>query len=241
MIQPFFLYVFFHILGHKFLEWAFCLHCIADFGRRNLLIHIVQQVQNDSGKNEVALGWLLRKRFRGLCPGTESLRQSVCHVSEEEARTAGYDKFAFRKQRFGFAPLGNIFKCVNSDEEKQAIALLERLLKFANCVNAVVRSRRNTSARSLLIVKNEFSRSLEQSSHEQLLVLRRQRSHRATMEIRRNRLGGRSPPHLISIREAATPLRMTGDCFQLLPPAPRAEPALLSLPSHILISRHLPR
>src|SRR6266566_4053561 len=73
MIQRFFLYVFFHTLGHKFLDWAFCLHCIADFGRRNLLIHIVQQVQNDSWKNEVALGRLLRKRFRGLCPGTESL------------------------------------------------------------------------------------------------------------------------------------------------------------------------
>src|SRR3989442_4758341 len=160
MIQPFLLYVFFHTLRYKFLDGALGLHCIADFGRRNLLIHIIQQVQSDSGKNQVALGRLLRKKVRGLCPGTESLRQSVCYVSEGKARTAGYDKFALRKQRLGFAPFGNISKRVNSDKEEQANALLERLLKYANCVNAIVRSRRNTSSRSLLIVKNEFSRSL---------------------------------------------------------------------------------
>src|SRR5438105_14338984 len=136
-VQSFLLYIFFHTFGNKSLDRTLGANCTADFCSRNLLIYVVEQVQGDSGEHKITGCRLLRERFRDLCPWPEFFRKRSGDICQRESRAAGDDEFAFGKQRLGLSPLSNVFESVNSDQKKQSVNFLERLLQLSNCVDTV--------------------------------------------------------------------------------------------------------
>src|SRR5439155_2555174 len=214
-VQSFLLYVFFHTFGNKSLDGTFGANCTADFRSRNLLIYVVEQVQGDSGEHEIAGCRLLREGFRDLRPWPEFFGQGAGDISQRESRAACDDEFAFGKQRLGLSPLGNVFESVNSDQKKQPVNFLERLLQLSDCVDTVIRRRCHASLRTFLVVKNEFAWRFQQRRDKRLLSLGRKRRHGITMDVRGHRLRRLVRRHIggneIHAAQLATFLRGSGE------------------------------
>src|SRR5579864_4651958 len=73
-------------------------------------------------------------------------------------------------------PLGNLSKGVDSDQQKQPVAVLERLLQAPHGIDRVV-----GLCRSFLAGGRRFFRSLQQRRNESLFLRRRQRQHGKTV------------------------------------------------------------
>src|SRR5437763_7235520 len=96
-VQSFLLYVFFHILANKSLDGALGPNSTANFCGRNFLVHVVEQVQRDTGKHKITCGRLLGKRFCDFCSRPEFFWQRASHISQREPWPASDDKFALGK------------------------------------------------------------------------------------------------------------------------------------------------
>src|SRR5437764_1258558 len=123
-IQPFLLYVFFHTFRNKFLDGTFGAYRIADFSRRDFLIHVVQQVQSNAWKNQVTLGRLPGKRLRGLRPRPQFFGERASDVGQRVSWATGNDECALGKKRLGVAPFGNIFERIDANQKKKLVDLL---------------------------------------------------------------------------------------------------------------------
>src|SRR6266481_2234147 len=101
----------------------------------------VEETDGGAAQNEISLGWLLLKRFGDVCGWAEFFGERVGDIGERVAGTAGNDEFAFLEKRLGLMPLGDVAEGVDADQKEELVAFLESLLKTANGVDGIVRSR----------------------------------------------------------------------------------------------------
>src|SRR6266700_595934 len=187
-IQSFLLYVFFHTFRNKFLDGPLGANCIADFSRRDFLIHVVQQVQSHAAKHQISLGRLPGKRFGHLRSRSQLFRKSVRNFGQRVSRTARNHESAFGKKLLRGMPFGDVFKRIDPNQEEQSVDFFKPLLQLTNRINTVIRSRRDVPLRTLFVVQKKFSRSLKQRGYQTLPCLSSQRNHGVPVEIRSNRL-----------------------------------------------------
>src|SRR4051812_7792275 len=188
-IQSFFLDVFFHTFRNKLLYRPFSGYGLAYGSCRDVLVHVVEQMQANTRQDQISRGWLLRKWLCHFGARAQFFGKRGRYVGQRESRTAGHNELAFGEQGLSLAPFGDVFEGIDSDQEEKAIGFFQRVLNLANRINAVIRSRRHTSARAFLVMQHKFTGTLQQRGHESLFLLCRQRGHGVTMKVRSCRLG----------------------------------------------------
>jgi hypothetical protein len=195
-IQTHLLDVVRHRRIYEFRQRPLCCDRVSNRCRRNILMHVFQQMHRRSSQNYVALCRLLGKRLGHCQFRTQLFRQRIGYIGKGKSGTARHDEFTFAEKRGGFVPGPNIFERVDADQEEKAIALPECLFQSSNCVDGVIRARLSMFCLRLLtcdlLVYDRscdcFCWSFQKGWHECFLVPGRHRHHGVTMEEGGNRV-----------------------------------------------------